>query len=110
MDRDNENDIDRAANIAFPVKIENFQARSCTKENGADRQRIWGAPREENTLHGEVFLRAQTHDGRCIRMFRVWNGESNGGTLMKFRSDALFAIVARPMKVINEYRKLGQYY
>lgn len=33
---DNENDIDRVANSTLPPKIENFQARSRTKENGAD--------------------------------------------------------------------------
>lgn len=67
---DNENDIDRVANSTLPPKIENFQARSHTKENGADignttRTRAYTcthvyAHTNGRTPRSEVFLRTQT--------------------------------------------------
>lgn len=53
---DNENDIDRVANSTLPPKIENFQARSRTKENGADIENM----ARSRAPVANVSLRAQT--------------------------------------------------
>ena len=60
---DNENDIDRVANSTLPPKIENFQARSRTKENGADIENMARSrARPRRTFHKRSFLASSDAD------------------------------------------------